>query len=130
MSIFKDLPTKKGPITKALEEAVALRKRLIADGTPVDQADQIVGQGLKSVLGNSRHEKWRFYCDRCHDTGWVEVEPEWGRLTLLYGPNPQAHSFVRKCEPCRYLEREREKRRSREGDDEDFTAPKPRGPRR
>ena len=121
MSYFRDLPkSKPGPITRALTEAIALRKQLLADGVPEAEADQIVGKGLKAVLGNPRANAWHFYCDRCHDTGWVEVEPDAFRMERLYGPKGSAQPTYRKCEPCRYLEREREKRRDRDDDLGDF----------
>ena len=124
MTPFGPLPTKKpGPITKALTEAIALRKQLLAGGMPEAEADAIVGKGLKAVLGHPRANSWRFYCDRCRDTGWVSVTPDIERMERLYGPKGGYQDTLRKCEPCRYLERERSLRRKREGgDDDDFVA--------
>lgn len=119
----KIFPTRKeGPITKALKEGLKLRAQLIADGTPEREADRIVGQGLKAVLQNPRPEPWHFLCERCRDTGFVNVEPsedERRRLTRLYGPNPQTQGYVEKCEPCRWTQTEREKRRTRDEQEDD-----------
>src|SRR3990167_3375911 len=108
----------KGEITHALEDALELRKKLIADGTPVAEADYIVGQGLKAVLGNTREAPWRFYCEHCRDSGWITMTPsdaELERLTRLYGDPKQTQSYVVKCEPCKWLQLEREKRRQKAG---------------
>lgn len=113
---------KEGPITKALIEAVALRRQLLDDGTPAYEADRIVGQGLKAVLGNSRPETWRFYCPTCKDTGWVNVDPseqEQARLVRMYGENPQHAGYAVKCDPCKWTQMEREKRRKQSGQDFD-----------
>jgi hypothetical protein len=116
----KPEPVKDGPITKALLEAVALRKQLIADGMPPEAADKIVGQGLKAVLSNPRPEGWKFYCEHCRDTGWINVRPsieEEARLTALYGSPDKAQGYVSKCEPCKWIQMEREKRRKQMGQD-------------
>jgi hypothetical protein len=115
----------KGEISKALEEGVALRRQLIADGTPRHEADYIVGQGLKAVLGAQRSEPWRFYCEHCRDTGWITITPptdEQARLRKLYGDAESHAGYVVKCEPCKWLPLEREKRRQKfgDGDEEDF----------
>lgn len=113
----------KGEITKALEDAIALRKALIADGTPEHEADYIAGQGLKAVLGNTRHERWRFYCDDCRDTGWRLVETHDPRVGEFYGSGGSAHGTYVKCDPCRWMQKEREKRAKQSGNefgDEDF----------
>lgn len=119
----KIFPTRReGPITKALREGLKLRQRLLADGTTEVEADRIVGQGLKAVLENPRKETWRFLCVACRDTGMVEAQPsedEMARLIKLYGPNPQYQSYVIPCEPCRWRQREREKRRKLLGDEEE-----------
>lgn len=107
----------KGEITKALEDAVALRKALIADGTPEHEADRIAGQGLKAVLANPRHERWRFYCEDCRDTGWRTVESADPRVGEFYGAGGTAHGHVGKCDPCRWMKLEREKRRQKSGNE-------------
>lgn len=116
----------KGEITKALEDAITLRKALIADGTPEAEADYIAGQGLKAVMGNTRHERWRFYCDECRDTGWRTVETTDPRVEQFYGSGGSAHGHVVKCEPCRWNQMEREKRKRLQGfdgaDDDDLAA--------
>ena len=117
----------KGEITHALEDALDLRKKLIADGTPVAEANHIVGQGLKAVLGNTREAPWRFYCEHCRDTGWVNVLPsaeEVERLTRMYGWADKTMWYVVKCEPCKWMQMEREKRRQKAGheSEDDFAA--------
>lgn len=121
---FGRLPLKTdGPITTALKAGIELRAKLIADGTPEHEADHIVGQGLKAVMGNPRNQAWRFYCERCRDTGMMEVVPDLERMTKLYGPNPQMQPTYRPCEPCLWRTREREKRRKAAGEpDQDFAA--------
>lgn len=110
-----------GPITTAIRDAIKLRAQLLAGGTPEHEADRIVGEGLKAVLGHSRHERWRFYCDICQDRGWVNVPAEAERMTRVYGPNPQHQPVYRPCDPCRWRHREREQRRRAEGrPEEDF----------
>jgi hypothetical protein len=126
MSTLSRLPRADGPITTAIRDAMKLRLKLLADGTPEHEADRICGQGLKAVLGNSRAEPWRFLCERCKDSGWIDVDPsraELVRLIELYGPDPKYQGYVMACEPCRWRTREREKRRERfDEDDESFAA--------
>ena len=116
---------KAGPITKALEDAVEMRRQILDVGHSNQEVDQLVGQGLKALLGNKRSEPWRFYCEHCRDTGWINVQPserELVRLTALYGDNPQYQGYVVKCDPCKWTQMEREKRRKRssEFDDDDL----------
>ena len=124
----KPAPRQDGPITKALMEAVTLRRELLDSGTPKLEADRIVGEGLRALLANPRPEAWRFYCPHCQDTGWITVEPsaeELVRLTRLYGENPQYQGYVVACEPCKWRTMEREKRRRQRGeehDENDFVA--------
>lgn len=122
-------PQQEGPITKALHEAVALRKALIADGTPEHEANQIVGQGLKALLANPREAPWKFYCDLCRDTGWISVvltADEIARHTTMYGAADQVQDTVAPCgQYCRWTQMEREKRRKKageEGGDDDFAS--------
>ena len=117
---MKPLTPKEGPITKALHEAVAMRKQLIADGMPAAQADTTVGHGLKALLGNKRAEPWRFYCEACHDSGWVEVAPDLERMRRLYGTvgEPWQPTY-RACEPCAWRTRQRKQRQT--VDEDDFT---------
>lgn len=113
-------PPKEGPITKALREAVELRRGLMADGTPEHEADHIVGQGLKAVLANPRPEPWHFYCQRCRDTGWINVDPspqEHARIVAMYGDASHAAGYLSACDPCVWRQREREKRRQQLGID-------------
>lgn len=115
-----------GPITKALEEAVELRRQLLDSGMPEAEVNQRIGQSLKAVLGHKRSEPWRFYCEHCRDTGWVNVEPseqEQARLVRLYGDAQKHAGYVTKCQPCKWTELEREKRRRKaELSDEDDLA--------
>lgn len=119
----KPEPPKDGPITRALIEAVQIRRQFIDAGMSEEEADYRVGQGLKAVLGNQRPAPWRFYCERCRDTGWVNVEPsaeELERITKLYGDPNQTQGYVVKCEPlCKWTLLEREKRRKQSGQDFD-----------
>ena len=111
---------KDGPITKAIREAIKLWHELIAGGTSVKETDRIVGLGLKGALGNPRPIPWRFYCEKCHDTGWVGIQPSpltMERLVRLYGDNPQYQDYVEKCEPCAWTQKQRNERRFIEGDD-------------
>ena len=65
---------------------------------------------------------WRFYCERCHDTGWAPVAPsaeEQARLVRFYGDTPAHADYVVRCDPCRWLQMEREKRRKQQGQDAD-----------
>jgi hypothetical protein len=114
-----------GTITKALEEAIDLRQQLLAGGMGVREVDQRIGQSLKAVLGASRAFPWRFYCERCRDTGAVVVEPsadELTRLVRLYGDEPPHAGYVVKCEPCKWIQVEREKRRKKAGEEYDADA--------
>jgi hypothetical protein len=110
-----------GPITKALLDAVAMRRQLLDNGHDPAEVDRTVGQGLKALLGNPRGEPWKFYCRDCRDTGWVNVVPspdEQARLEKMYGDTTQQVGYVRKCGPeCRWLQLEREKRRKQQGQD-------------
>lgn len=114
-------PAKDGPITKALLEAVELRTSLIASGMSEQEADSRVGQGLKALLANPRPEGWKFYCDLCRDTGWIEVPPsaeERDRLIAMYGSVEQAQPIYHPCgQYCKWTIREREKRRQKAGED-------------
>lgn len=107
-----------GPITKALMAAVDLRRKMLDDGMSAAEVDRIVGQGLQSVLGSQR--EWRFYCEHCRDTGWINVRPspeEEARLLRLYGSVDQAQGYVVKCEPCKWNQMQREQRRRLHGQD-------------
>lgn len=122
-------PTVDGPITKALLEAVAMRRQMLDAGHLPEYVDHEVGKGLKALLGNKREEPWRFLCPRCHDTGWSPVRPsveEEKRLMTMYGSTDNSHGYSVKCEPCPWNQREREKRRQKAGhdgpEDDDFTA--------
>jgi hypothetical protein len=127
---MKSTPPATGPITQALHEAVAMRRQLLDSGMAEQEVDRIVGRGLKAILGNTRPQPWRFYCEQCRDTGWVNVEPsedERARLVRIYGDDQQHQGYVVKCEPCKWTQMEREKRRKQlgqEGSDEndDFAA--------
>ena len=113
-------PPKDGPITTALLEAVKMRRQMLDAGHPPEQVDHLVGQGLKATLGNRRPEAWRFYCEHCRDTGWVNVQPgpeETQRLIAMYGSADQCAGYVVKCEPCKWTQREREKRRKVRGEE-------------
>lgn len=116
-------PAEDGPITKALMEAVAMRRQMLDAGHPPAYVDQEIGKGLKALLGNTRSEPWKFYCTRCRDTGWINVEPsdaEYARLTAMYGEAPEHAGYVVKCDAdCQWLRLEREKRRKQLG--QDFT---------
>jgi len=114
-----ELP-KDGPITKALDEAVVMRRQMLDAGSPADQVDYAIGQGLKALLGNKREEPWHFICPRCRDTGWSEVRPsaeEEARLMRLYGSTTEHQGYVVKCDPCRWNQKEREKRRLSSGNE-------------
>lgn len=111
-----------GPITKAIRAAVALRQQLLADGMSESEADRICGQGLKGALGNSRAIPWRFYCEKCRDSGWMHIEPsprEMERLLRLYGDKPDYQEYIQKCEPCAWIQKQRNERRASGGGDED-----------
>jgi hypothetical protein len=119
-------PDLKGPVSKALEDALTLRQGLIADGTPEHEADYIVGQGLKAVIGGKREREWQFYCATCKDTGWINIDPaidEQGRLVKFYGEQPDHHGYVVKCEPCKWTTMQREKRRAQGNEFEDDDDP-------
>lgn len=100
-----------GKISRAVREGLELRGKLLADGMDETEADRIVGQGLKAAwqdsVGNIERS-WGFYCNQCQDTGWIEVAPDVQRLNRLYGANGAAHPFYKKCEPCRWQNRQRE----------------------
>ena len=115
-------PPVEGPITKALIEAVKMRREMLDAGHLPEYVDHEVGKGLKALLGNTRPEPWRFYCDRCHDTGWSPVRPsaaEEARLVTMYGTAEESHGYSVKCEPCPWNQQEREKRRKQSGQDFD-----------
>ena len=115
-------PLQDGPITKALLEAVQMRRQMLDAGHPPEEVDYHVGIGLKAILGNKRSEPWKFYCEHCRDTGWVNVHPsaaELVRLTTMYGDPNQHAGYVVKCQPCKWTEMEREKRRKASGQDFD-----------
>lgn len=86
------------------------------------EANRIVGAGLKAVMGNNRHLPWRFYCNNCRDTGWVEVTPrDMQRLERIYGKDAKHQTAVEPCEPCLFRQKQREERRrlaGNEGDDD------------
>lgn len=113
-------PRTDGEIYKALMDAFEGhgRRQLIEGGTPEHEADRIIGQGLKAVMGNPRPEPWKFYCERCRDTGWSEVRPSpetEQKLIAMYGSVEQAQPYYVKCEPCKWTQLEREKRRKQAG---------------
>ena len=116
-------PPVDGPITKALMEAVAMRRQMLDAGHLPEYVDHEVGKGLKALLGNNRPEPWKFYCEHCRDTGWVNVTPsaeELARLATMYGDPDQHAGYVVKCEPvCRWTQMEREKRRKASGQEFD-----------
>jgi hypothetical protein len=115
-----------GKISRAIREGLILRKRLIADGLSPYEADQIVGQGLKGAWAHGeRTEPWHSVCERCKDSGWIIVKPsymEQKRLQRLYGDDPQHQDYMQACDPCRWREQEREKRRQLSGDFEGLAA--------
>ena len=117
----KPQPAGDGPITKALLDAVTMRREMLDKGHSAAEVDYHVGQGLKALLGNKREQPWRFLCDLCHDTGWVEVPPsteERARLEALYGSVDQTQPIYNPCgQYCKWNAREREKRRKLRGDD-------------
>jgi hypothetical protein len=122
-------PQVDGPITKALVEAVAMRRQMLDAGHPEAEVDYLVGQGLKTLLGNKRELPWRFLCERCHDTGWSPVRPSSdteAKLQAMYGTTENSHGYYVKCDPCPWNNREREKRRKLSGQDfdpdDDFVA--------
>ncbi len=122
MNKLQNIPRSDGPITRALKEGVKLRRQLLDGGMAEAEADRIVGQGLKAVLGNPNAERMTFLCHKCQDSGWLNVEPtEWEmkRLVRLYGPNPQYQPYMQKCDPCRWIDQEREKRRRLLNHDDD-----------
>lgn len=107
-----------GPITKALLEAVTMRRQMLDAGHLPEYVDHEIGKGLKALLGNTRAEPWRFYCERCHDTGWSPVRPsaaEETRLVTMYGTAEEGHGYSVKCDPCPHMQREREKQRKQQG---------------
>lgn len=102
-----------GKITRAVKEGLETRARLIAEGTDEVDADRIVGESLRRAWGNSIGQdgrEWRYYCERCKDTGWSEIAPDGARLDRLYGPGGASHPFYVKCEPCAWQNRERDRR--------------------
>jgi hypothetical protein len=123
---MKKPPTVEGPITKALLDAVTMRRQMLDAGHPATDVDTAVGLGLKALLGNTRPEPWRFLCDRCHDTGWSPVRPSAeseDRLQAMYGSIDEHQGFSVKCDPCRWQTSEREKRRKalgQDGPEDDF----------
>lgn len=109
-----------GKISRAVREGLILRKQLLADGVPEEEADRIVGQGLKGAWEHKtgRTDPWHYYCDHCKDTGWRLTRPtyvEMQRLIRLYGEDPQYQPYYVKCEPCKYVDRQREERRQQQG---------------
>ena len=116
----KPPPPTDGPITKALAEAVAMRRQMLDAGHMPEYVNREIGKGLKALLGNKRSEPWKFYCEHCRDTGWINVQPsseELDRLTAMYGDPYQHAGYVVKCQPCKWTEMEREKRRKQAGQD-------------
>lgn len=113
-------PPEDGPITKALLDAVTMRRQMLDQGHLPEYVDHELGKGLKALLGNKRPEPWRFLCDRCHDTGWSPVRPSQeteAKLVTMYGDMDSHQGYSVKCEPCRYMDKEREKRRKQQGHD-------------
>jgi hypothetical protein len=119
-------PAVDGPITKALTEAVTMRRQMLDQGHLPEYVDHEIGKGLKALLGNKRSDPWRFLCDRCHDTGWSPVRPSAeteAKLTEMYGTAEEGHGYSVKCDPCPHMQRERDKRRQAGqdvGGDDDF----------
>ena len=114
-------PKPDGPITKALLDAVQMRGQMLDAGHPAAEVDRLVGVGLKALLGYQRSEPWRFYCEHCRDTGWIDVMPslaEEALLIRLYGNTTDHQGYASACEPCKWRQMEREKRRKRAGQDE------------
>lgn len=114
---MKTAPTE-GPITKALTEAVAMRRQMLDNGHPADEVDKAIGVGLKALLANKRSEPWKFYCEHCHDSGWINVLPSLeleAKLTTMYGDKDQHQGYVMACEPCKWRQLERERRRAKQG---------------
>lgn len=111
-------PPSDGPITKALLEAVTMRRQMLDAGHPPEEVDTAIGVGLKALLGNKRAEPWKFYCEHCHDSGWINVLPSLEReakLAALYGHKDCHQGYVMACEPCKWRAMEREKRRKQQG---------------
>ena len=128
---MKRLAAPKGRITQAIQDAQAMLDQLRAGGMSLAEAAVLIQPGLKAVLANPRATPWRFYCDACHDTGWCNVEPsseERARVERLYGEADAVRGYVTACEPCRWRQKERAKRR--EVDDEDVASAGKTAPRR
>lgn len=118
-----------GLISRAVREGLILRKQLLADGMAEAEADRIVGHALKKAWQTSvkseREDPWHYYCAHCKDTGWIIGPPsaqEQQRLQCLYGDNPQHQDYMTKCDPCRWIERERAQRRKLAGIEEGLVA--------
>lgn len=118
-----------GKISRAIREGLLLRKQMIADGTPIEEVDRVVGVALKRAWQDSvksdRTDPWRYYCSACKDTGWRHARPtyvEQQRLERLYGDDPQHQGYVVKCDPCPWMEMEREKRRKASGQETGLAA--------
>jgi hypothetical protein len=119
-----------GKISRAIREGLALRKRLLADGMPEAEVDAIVGQGLKGAWQDSTkrvgdERDWTYRCGKCCDSGWIIVKPsymEQKRLARLYGDNASHQDYMQACDPCRWREDEREKRRQSGGEFEGLAA--------
>lgn len=110
-----------GPITRALIDAVTMRRQMLDAGHLPEYVDREIGKGLKAVLGNKRADPWRFFCERCRDTGWSPVRPSpetEAKIEAMYGDKDAQQGYSVKCDPCPYLQREREKRRKQQGQDD------------
>lgn len=114
-----------GVISRAVRKGLVLRKQLLADGSPEHEADRIVGHALKAAWEHSTKRTseadtvGHYLCGKCFDSGWVVTQPSYmerKRLTRMYGENPPHQDYMQKCDPCFWLDREREKRRNNGGD--------------
>jgi hypothetical protein len=101
-----------GKISRAVAEGLKLRGELLAGGMAQEEADRIVGQGLKAAWAG-RDEPWHYYCEKCTDTGWIIEPPGYAarqRLERLYGANAQAQDYMQACDPCHWRDKKRAER--------------------
>lgn len=60
-----------GHLAETFKVAMELAAKMRADGASRADCDEAVATALREAWPKDRDEPWRYYCDRCIDTGWV-----------------------------------------------------------
>lgn len=106
-----------GRMSKVVERALALRAKLLNDGALEIDADREVGQLLQQAWGVVDREPWRYLCNSCRDTGWVEIGPTDAavhRLKKIYGADWYTQPHYEPCfVDCKWRVREQDRRNER-----------------